>query len=268
MEPEVILVDQPSEELGENVTNGLFDVVVVVDRSVFPTVSDGEVTETFTRVAERMEKRLGVTPRLQAILEIPALGKGKINFYSLLDTLAEMPEGVVLFSHGSFDRAETYGGYSTTVALCGSATMVPPVLYCNEFASPHAGSSSVYIAVVDWDHYYSRCGYDEEGNQVRDVSANGECHNMNDVPCVWNGEYSICESALHHPYAVPGEFRVATIIHEFLHPFGVNGNLDHYGTAVCVAMMNGELLPEPPEDYFNMCPPVMETFAESYVGCL
>ena len=243
----------------ENATNGLFDVVVVVDRSVFPTVSDEDVAETFTRVKARMEAQLGVTMRLQEIVEIPELGDDKGLFHEALSALAELPEGVILFAHGSNCLAELYGGYSTSVEPVGD--------YCNEFASPTRGQANIYIAVVDWDHRFSACGYDEEGNLVRSVSANGECRGMNDVPCVWNGEYSICSLDVSHPYAVPGEFRVATVIHEFLHPFGTNGGLDHYGTAVCVAMMDGEPLPESPEDYFYMCPPVLKTFAESYVGC-
>lgn len=258
MTPEAIPMD-PEEKLDLNATNGLFDVVVVVDRSVFPTVSDEDVTETFTRVAELMEARLGVTMRLQEIVEIPELGDGKGLFHEALSALAELPEGVILFAYGSDDQAELYGGYSKSKGRGED--------YCNEFASPTDGQSAIYVAVVDWDHRFGACGYDASGKLVRRTSADGECFNTPDTPCVWNGEYSICENALHHPYAVPGEFRVASIVHEFLHPFGTNGSLDHYGTAACVAMMNGEPLPEPPEDYFNMCPPVLETFAESYVGC-
>ncbi len=49
--------------------------------------------------------------------------------------------------------------------------IAPPFPFQNEYPSPvpSVGSSRIYVAVVDFDHMYARCGYDDnfESRQQR-----------------------------------------------------------------------------------------------------
>ena len=47
----------------------------------------------------------------------------------------------------------------------------------------------------------------------------------------------VCSTALRDLYMDRDYFTACTIVHEFLHPFGIdaNENLDHYGTPACIA---------------------------------
>lgn len=138
---------------------------------------------------------------------------------------AAPPDGVLSFSDDS--TATTYGGYSQTFSL------PPPNV--NRFPSPVVGSNRGYLAVVDFFHMYARCGYDDAGNRFGDTSSGGECRNRSGLTCVDNGRYWTCPDALNDLYADPDYFTACSVVHEFAHPFGSEGNFDHYGTGQCIA---------------------------------
>lgn len=135
------------------------------------------------------------------------------------------PDGILSLSDDS--TATTYGGYSQTLNL-------PPPNQ-NRFPSPSVGAGKAYLAVVDFFHMYARCGYDGSGNHISDVSSGGECRNRSGLTCVNNGRYWTCPDVLTDLYADPDYFTGCSVVHEFLHPFGTEGNYDHYGTAQCTA---------------------------------
>jgi hypothetical protein len=136
---------------------------------------------------------------------------------------AAPPDGVLAFSD---DRTATsFGGYSQTFSL--------PTPNVNGFPSPVAGENRGYLAVVHFFHMYARCGYDDAGNRISDRSANGECRNRSGLVCVNNGRYWTCPDSLNDLYSDPDYFTGCSVVHEFMHPFGREGNFDHYGTAQC-----------------------------------
>jgi hypothetical protein len=135
------------------------------------------------------------------------------------------PDGVLAFSDDA--QATTFGGYSQTFAL--------PAPNVNRFPSPVVGENRTYLAVVDFFHKYARCGYDDAGNRIRSTSGGGECRNRSGLTCVDNGRHWTCPDALTDLYADPDYFTACSIVHEFLHPFGREGNFDHYGTAQCTS---------------------------------
>jgi hypothetical protein len=173
-----------------------------------------------------------------------------------------VPNGLILFSFGDDDRARTYGGYSFWV--------LGPAGFQNSYVSPLAGDAHVYVAALHWGHRYARCGYGEAEEPISDVSLGGECFNQSGTPCVEHNGYSFCSSALADLYAqTPTAFLAANIVHEFLHPFGVNGVYDHYGTQQCLEAMgwtSGGWVHsrEDAERSAGMCPNVFEAFASSH----
>lgn len=136
-----------------------------------------------------------------------------------------MPDGVLALSSDS--QAVTFGGYSQTFALPPPAT--------NTYPSPFHSAAVGYLAVQDFRHIYSRCGYDSQGNRISDRSGGGECRNQSGLLCVNNGRNWVCPDTLNDLYAEDDYYAACTIVHEFSHPFGPLGNLDHYGTAECSA---------------------------------
>jgi hypothetical protein len=138
------------------------------------------------------------------------------------------PDGVLVLSNDQ--TAHTYGGYSFVIK--------PSFAFSNEFPSPRSQvlRDKIYIAVVEFDHPYARCGYDDSGNHVSGVSIGGECRNRPGTQCVQKGSRWMCANALNDLYANSDYFTATTIVHEFLHPFGIdaNENFDHYGTPTCI----------------------------------
>jgi hypothetical protein len=135
-----------------------------------------------------------------------------------------MPDGILALSDDA--TSTSLGGYSFSIAL--------PAPFQNRFPAPSSGTRE-YIAVVDFVHKYARCGYDDAGNRVSPTSFGGECRNQAGLQCVDNGKYWQCPNALTDLYSQPDYFPACTFVHEFMHPFGSAGNLDHYGTAECTS---------------------------------
>ena len=205
------------------VSDPSFRVAVLLSASRAP--SPGDVERVFLRAndillqktAERMTRTDVVnvgpgTPLSQAIEYVNA-------------NATAPPDGVLAFSDDS--TASTFGGYSQTFNL-------PPPNE-NRFPSPVVGSNRGYLAVVHFFHMYARCGYDNAGNRIGDTSSGGECRNRNGLTCVYNGRYWTCPDTLNDLYADADYFTACTVVHEFMHPFGSEGNFDHYGTAQCIS---------------------------------
>jgi hypothetical protein len=144
--------------------------------------------------------------------------------------------------------------------------------YCNPFKSIiREDNDWLYFSYQDWNHKYSTCGYDFETKQhISSISLSGECRNQLGTQCVFNGDYYICDYAQEDYYAEENVFVACTIVHEFMHPFGENGNYDHYGTQTCNEAMgityeNNTI--EESQYYCGMCPNTYGNFKESFVDC-
>jgi Bacterial Ig-like domain (group 2) len=201
-----------------------FDVAVLVD-SAGPQPASSELDRVMQAAAAKLLEKTGVvlTPMGVAGVSGPS-ASAQVQSY-LPGRQSAPPEGIVLLSNDSMSA--TFGGYSISIA--------PPFPFQNEYPSPvpTVGSSRVYVAVVDFDHMYARCGYDDNLNHISSTSIGGECRNRPGTPCVQVGTQWMCNDALNDLYANHDYFTGCTVVHEFMHPFGSAGSFDHYGTAQC-----------------------------------
>jgi hypothetical protein len=242
------------------VPEAFFTVSVLVDlrSEPVPRESIGAVIADASRI---LVEHTGIAFELiEVVEEVPPTTIDEFARQYLAGA-ATVPNGLILLSFGDDDRARTYGGYSFWVA--------GPAGFHNPYVSPLAGNAHVYVAVLHWSHRYARCGYGEAEEPISEVSLDGECFNQPGTACVEHNGYSFCSSALADPYAeTPTAFLSANIVHEFLHPFGLNGVYDHYGTDQCIEAMGwtGGGWPHSREDAersAGMCPNVFEAFAAS-----
>jgi hypothetical protein len=242
------------------VPEAFFTVSVLVDlrSEPVPRESIGAVIADASRI---LVEHTGIAFELIEVVEGFSTSTAHAFAGEYLAGAATVPNGVILYSFGDDDRARTHGGYSFWVT--------GPAGFHNSYVSPVAGDAHVYVAVLHWSHRYARCGYGEAEEPISDVSLDGECFNQPGTACMEHYGYSFCSSALTDPYAeTPTAFLSANIVHEFLHPFGVNGVYDHYGTEQCIEAM-GWLSSgwthsrEDAERWAGMCPNVFEAFASS-----
>lgn len=209
-------VEPPSEEQ-------LFRVVVLLSSTKVP--GDGDVQRVFARANDILFQKTG---ERMSQLDVVTLGPGSpltqavdyVNAHA-----ASPPDGILAFADDF--TAITYGGYSQTFAL--------PAGHVNRFPSPVVGAYRGYLAVVHFFHLYARCGYDSAGNRVSNRSTGGECRNRTGLTCVSNGRYWMCPDAVDDLYADADYFTGCSVVHEFMHPFGTDGNFDHYGTTQCMS---------------------------------
>jgi hypothetical protein len=200
--------------------------------------------------------------QVQEVSEVAGGGSMSQIAQSYLARDATPPNGLVIFSFGDEDRARTYGGYSFWT--------VGPSGFRNSFISPVAGDRHIYVAVLHWSHRYARCGYGDGETPVSSASIDGECFNQPGTACTEHGGYSMCSSAIGDLYAsTPTYFVAANIVHEFMHPFGLLGVQDHYGTPECIAAMGWgssgwTASREEAQHYVGMCPNIFETFASAW----
>ena len=246
-----------SPPLGE----AIFTVSVLVDLGSEPVPR--ELLDTVIADATQiLVEHTGIAFELVEVVE--GLPPSTIDDYvrQYIAGAATVPNGLILFSFGDDDRARTYGGYSFWIP--------GPAGFHNTFVSPVAGDAHVYIAVLHWSHHYARCGYGEAEEPISPTSIDGECSNQPGTACVEHNGYSFCSSALGRPYAeTPTAFLSANIVHEFLHPFGMNGVYDHYGTQECIETMGWSgggwtFSHEEAERSVGMCPSVFAALAASY----
>jgi hypothetical protein len=200
-----------------------FRVAVLLSASRVPTPDD--VARVFARATGLLLQKTGAE---MTQTDLGTVGPGSVLSQAVAyvtQHASAPPDGVLAFSDDV--TATTFGGYSQTFAL-------PPPNE-NRFPSPVVGANRAYLAVVDFFHKYARCGYDGAGNRVGTTSAGGECRNQSGLVCVNNGRYWTCPNALNDLYSDPDHFAACTVVHEFMHPFGSEGNFDHYGTPQCIA---------------------------------
>ena len=164
------------------------------------------------------------------------------------------PDGVIVLSDDRESRE--YGAYSASVQL--------PSGHVNRFPSPFEGERAAYVAVVDFFHLYARCGYDSRLNRVGRASRGGECRGVEGLICVDNGRYWMCPDSTDDLNADRDYFIGSAIVHEFVHPFGMLGDDDHWGTPECTARTG-----MPPEqvvdrrlfqESLGMCPDLFPKF--------
>lgn len=247
---------------GPSATNGVFDVTVLVDPQG-RRISEADITRVFTVAVSRLHEMTG--QRMQLVDIVYGLPRGG-SVTGLVDNhlataAPSPPEGIVVLSED--EQASAYGGYSFVRHL--------PPPFSNEFESPRPGmgGDAVYIAVIHFDHLYGRCGYDDNGNHVSDVSIGGECRNQPGTPCVQQEGGWMCVNLQGYPYGDHDFFVASNIVHEFLHPFGIasDGVLDHYGSPECMSRtgMTPEQAADLREAQLNvmMCPDVFSRFRPS-----
>jgi hypothetical protein len=201
----------------------LFQVAVLLSASRVPAPQD--VTRVFARATDILLQKTG---ERMTQTDLASVGPGSALSQATAYVNAHAsspPDGVLALSDDP--TSTTYGGYSQTFNL-------PPPNQ-NRFPSPSFGDGKAYLAVVDFFHMYARCGYDASGNRISDRSSGGECRNQSGLTCVNNGRYWTCPDALTDLYADADSFTGCSLVHEFMHPFGMEGNYDHYGTAQCTA---------------------------------
>ncbi|PWH14346.1 MAG: hypothetical protein DDG60_07960 [Anaerolineae bacterium] len=176
-------------------------------------------------------------------------------------------DGIIIFSHGDNGEAKLYGGY-------GFARRGPKG-FISRFQSPFVDKNSVYIGVVHFGHRYAACGYGGNEEPVSTVSIGGECRGEVGTACVEKHGYQMCSNAVNELYAsTPTYFSSATFVHEMMHSFGENENMDHYFTPECTATMQRLASRRPYKSqtydmaeadfYVNMCPYVFDVFMDSY----
>jgi hypothetical protein len=200
-----------------------FRVAVLLNASRVPSSSD--VSRVFARGNDILFQKTG--ERMTQI-DLMTVGTGSSLSHAVAYANAHStapPDGVLTFADDA--TAASFGGYSQTFDL--------PAPNQNRYPSPAVGSTKGYLAVVHFFHMYARCGYDDAGNRIGTTSSGGECRNRSGLACVNNGRYWTCPDTLNDLYADPDYFTGCSVVHEFMHPFGTEGNFDHYGTAQCIA---------------------------------
>lgn len=249
---------------------------VVIDDSSY-TISATELDDAVVYASDWLFRKTGAVMKLQATRHVPSVSgsmQGEIDAY--YSAHATDPPNFVMVASAD-DSSLSFGGYAILSSdLSGSG-------FCNEFVSPVHGSSRIYGAVIDWTHRFSACGYDldhyENTGEYIQVSttslADGTCRNQAEVACVYNSvvDYQVCSTSdpslpyLQHPRAMI----FSTFIHEVLHSFGTNGNMDHFGTTTCDTSMGGEDYGAGDsfsfQEWAGMCPNTWQNFAQSYVSC-
>jgi hypothetical protein len=199
-----------------------FRVAIMLTTGSRPLESD--VMRVFAKANDLLLQKTG--ERMERVDFFDA-GPGNVSSLAqayLQRQTTSVPDGILALSDDA--TATSLGGYSFTLAL--------PSPFQNRFPTP-SSSTREYVAVVDFVHKYARCGYDDAGNRVSATSFGGECRNQTGLQCVDNGKYWQCPDTLSDLYSEPDRFPACTFVHEFLHPFGTQGNNDHYGTAECTA---------------------------------
>jgi hypothetical protein len=264
---------RPTPKSGSNLTNGVFDVVIIVDGKA-PAVSREDAVRVFELAAREMAARTGEWMRLVDVVygmdRQPAPNeydqmKNMAGAY-LSKNPANPPDGIILFT--DTETCRNAGGFSLSYK--------PQIAFKSEYPSPRTevGSDKVYLAVVEYHHQYARCGYGDPNTTTRQspVSINGECFNQAGVACVQSGDLWICPTSLNDLFRDHDFFVANMIDHEFLHPFGIDPvdlNLDHYASSSCKArggvtqaqydaVMAGDRYDA--QRYFGLCPDVYPRF--------
>lgn len=248
-------------------TPRIFKVGVIIDRDTVPApqASREDILEALRLANNKLRLRsTNIQFELQDIVELNmghyAPGEWDPtpqfiyidNYY--LEHISSPPNGVIIFREDP--TASSYGGYAI-----GSSEF-SEYGFCNNFTSPLYGSSVIYGGVLDWDHMYAACGYDDYENHISDISIDGQCFNSPGTPCVLHNGYYMCSNTdfENDEYARQRlSFVADSLIHEFLHSF--SATLSHYCTPDCPSSC--ELI----RDYAGMCPAAWDSFIGSWHIC-
>jgi hypothetical protein len=199
-----------------------FQVAVLMNASQSPL--DDDVRRVFARADDILFRKTGERMKVTDVRAV-APGDPLARAQAYVQEQSAPPDGVLFFSDDA--SASRFGGYSVTFPL--------PAPHTNRYPSPVKNRQSAYLAVVHYSHMYSRCGYDDAGNRIGTTSSGGECQGRDGIVCVDNGRHWACPGSERDQYAEQEYFTACSIVHEFLHPFGSDGNGDHYGTPQCRA---------------------------------
>jgi hypothetical protein len=237
----------------------------LVDGSA-PPIPREDVTRVFTLATSKLEEKTGQWMRLVDIVYgYSARSFSRPDQYDLVmrylkDHPSNLPDGILLFS---VEEPCKHGGFSFAVKGPGS--------FVNEFPSPRPdmGRDKVYVAMVEFNHRYALCGYDDNrAKHISDVSVDGECRNQPGLRCEQQGDFWVCPNTFNDLYADHDYFIASGIIHEFLHPFGMDpeGGMDHYGSTGCnerTGMKAKDFDLRQAQLNFVMCPDIFPRFRPS-----
>jgi hypothetical protein len=236
---------------------GIFTLAVLVDLTSEPVTRE----QAQTHVEEASEILFGLTGFKFEMIDFREISSSGTTDAILREYLTSapvvLPNGIILFSFGDDDRAKLYGGYAYTLP--------GPTGYVNHFVSPYAHENDIYVGIIHFGHRFGRCGYGDSETPISNVSIDGECRNQPGTVCVEKYGYSMCSNLVDVLYASTPTYMTSTgFVHEIMHPFGPNGNQDHYWTAECTATMRSGISTRPyqadvfnseeSEFYTNMCP--------------
>ena len=270
--------DSSTEKATKNLDNAV-DTLVIVNTDDY-NIDDGDVKDLFKK-ADKLWLEAKTTIKFNIIdVKIISFKDEKISsYYEYLDkkyfkeSKLNSPEYIVAFYKDG--DSDMYGGYSTKYQLAESNNE-----YCTEFPTIAFNKTSIPGGIIDYKHKFGRCGYDKSGeNIISKVSAGGECKNSDGLTCVMKNGYQMCPNLVSSFYAIdPIYFTIDTIVHELLHPYGQNGNLDHYGTEVCNTALGtkkqeleaaGVSAPfnDLFQEYAGICPNVWDNFKNSQKSC-
>lgn len=250
-----------------------FNMLVFIDENSF-TISDQELADYFEFSDELFYDRT------QTHLEYIPNGVWRVKLdqmedidKALNDALASNKEtfkkanGFVFFSTVS-PMAKTAGGHTKTFYPMNNGLED----YCNTFSS-YNETDFLYGSIIDWDHKYASCGYNDEDERISDTSIGGQCRNQPGTECVVKNGYYMCANSVDDYYASdPRLMSVAIIIHEIMHFFGDISSNDHYGTATCKKYSVPEKnlncpLTNISSCYFGICPYIYLNFQNSTNKC-
>ncbi len=242
-------------------TADVFKIAVIVDTATDP-VSREQVEGVLAIANESLLELTGFGFQMIDFVEDENGGSIERMATDYMEHARELPNGILIFSVGDDDHAKINRAYAQQIPA--------PDGYRNAFVSPypHLGDGHMYIAVLQFNHLYAACGYAGTDTIQSPVSSGDECRGVEGEACVeWNG-MQICPIAL--PYLegrIPIDLAAGPVVHEFMHPFGLRGPDDHYGTEACNLAMGWQpdhFDYEEGEYYDGMCPDVFAAFAASY----
>jgi hypothetical protein len=245
---------------------GVFTVAVLVDLNSEP-VTQADAQIVIDEASSILYGLTGFTLEMVDFREVRnTSGMNDIVSDYLNGSPAVIPNGILLFSFGDNNNAKIFGGYSITYAVSD---------FHNAFQAQYAPTGSVYVGVMDYGHRFARCGYGDSDTPVSDVSIDGECFNQPGTACAEKYGYQMCSTAVNDLYASTSTYMTSSsFVHEMMHPFGPNGNMDHYHTDDCTSLMSTGISQRPynpetfdsveSESYVNMCPFLFDNFVNSY----
>ena len=255
-----------------------FNMFILMDDNSY-TVTDQEIRDYFVFASKLLYERTCTNFNIIHIGHISIQDPQQLdptifNYLSQHQDLVKSSNGLTVFTTSS-ECARTNGGCAWSIA----PNAIGITDYCNTYSSYDGKTNNLYGNFVNWNHMYGRCGYDEQGNHISNVSLpNGECRNQPGTPCVMHNNYYMCQNVL-DTYAASDRriFGAGTIIHEIMHHYGWNadGNVDHIvESPACLAAYRHTLDKvscHPKSDlndcFFNICQYTYENFMNAENLC-